>query len=74
MSGGMRATRDLVARMQTTRGMKIDEAKAYLANKLKIGVMDLMDPLIMTEPRQGLGTVTPLPGGIKGNEAKFWMA
>jgi dimethylamine--corrinoid protein Co-methyltransferase len=74
--GGMRGAGDLVARMQMSRGMRIDEAKAYVANKLKIGVMDLTDPVIMTELRQelGLGTVTPLPRGIKGIEAKFKTA
>ncbi len=74
--GGMRAAGDLVARMQMSRGMRIDEAKAYVANKLKIGVMDLTDPVIMTELRQelGLGTVTPLPGGVKGIEARFRIA
>jgi len=72
----MRGAGDLVARMQMSRGMRIDEAKAYVAGKLKIGVMDLTDPVIMTELRQelGLGTVTPLPGGVKGIEAKFRMA
>lgn len=74
--GGMRGAGDLVARMQMSRGMRINEAKAYVASKLKIGVMDLTDPVIMTELRQelGLGTVTPLPGGVKGIEAKFRMA
>ena len=74
--GGMRATGDLVARMQMTRGMRIGEAKAYVASKLKIGIADLTDPVIMTELRQelGLGTVTPLPGGAKGIETKFRMA
>jgi dimethylamine--corrinoid protein Co-methyltransferase len=47
-----------------------------VANKLKIGVMDLTDPVIMNEVRQdlGLGLITPLPGGVKGIEAKFRMA
>ena len=74
--GGMRAAGDLVARMQMSRGMRIDEAQAHVANKLKIGVADLTDPVIMTELRQelGLGTVTPLPGGVKGIEAKFRIA
>ena len=52
--GGMRAAGDLVARMQMTRGMKIDEAKAYVADKLSISVSDLTDPVIMTEIRQDL--------------------
>ncbi len=30
--GGMRTAGDLVARMQMTRGMRIQEAKAYVAN------------------------------------------
>ena len=74
--GGMRGAGDLVARMQMTRGMGINEAKTYVANKLKIGVMDLTDPVIMNEVRQdlGLGLITPLPGGVKGIEAKFRMA
>ena len=32
--GGMRAAGDLVARMQIARGMKIDQAKKYVADKL----------------------------------------
>ncbi len=74
--GGMRAAGDLVARMQMNRGMRIDEAKAWVANQLKIGVTELTDPVIMTELRQelGLGTVTPLPGGGKGIETKFRIA
>ena len=74
--GGMRGAGDLVARMQMSRGMRINEAKATVANILKIGVMDLTDPIIMTEVRQdlGLGLVTPLPGIAKGIEAKFRIA
>ncbi len=74
--GGMRAAGDLVARMQMTRGMRIQEAKAYVADKLKIGISDLTDPVIMTEIREDLrlGDVTPLPGCAKGIEAKFRIA
>ena len=74
--GGMRAAGDLVARMQMTRGMKIDEAKAYVADKLSIAVCDLTDPVIMTEIRQDLeiGTMYPLPGCAKGLEAKIRIA
>lgn len=73
--GGMRAAGDLVARMQMTRGMKINEARKYVADKLKVSVADLTDPVIMTEVRDdlGLGTITPLPGCLKGIEAKFRM-
>ena len=74
--GGMRAAGDLVARMQMTRGMKINEAKAYVAGKLGISVADLSDPVIMTEVRQDLeiGYINPLPGCAKGLEAKIHIA
>ena len=74
--GGMRAAGDLVARMQMTRGMKIDEAKAYVADKLSISVSDLIDPVIMTEIRENLeiGSMNPLPGCAKGLEAKIRIA
>jgi len=73
--GGMRAAGDLVARMQMTRGMKIDVAKAYVADKLKVSVSDLTDPVIMTEIREDieLGTMNPLPGCAKGLETKIRM-
>ena len=74
--GGMRAAGDLVARMQMTRGMKIDDAKAYVAEKLSISVSDLSDPVIMTEIREDLeiGSMNPLPGCAKGLEAKIHIA
>ncbi len=72
----MRAAGDLVARMQMARGMKINEAKAYVAGKLGVTVLELTDPVIMNEVRTdlGLGVITPLPGLAKGIEAKFNMA
>ena len=74
--GGMRAAGDLVARMQMSRGMRIQEAKKYVADRLRIAVSELTDPVIMTEVREDLqiGAVTPLPGCAKGIEAKFRMA
>lgn len=74
--GGMRAAGDLVARMQMTRGMKIQQAKKYVADKLGISIRDLTDPVIMTEVRDDLqiGSMTPLPGCAKGIEAKFRIA
>ncbi len=74
--GGMRAAGDLVARVQMTRGMKIDEAKAYVADKLSISVSDLTDPVIMTDIREELeiGSINPLPGCAKGLEAKIRIA
>jgi len=72
----MRAAGDLVARMQMARGMRIQEAKAYVAGKLGLAISDLTDPVIMTEVREDLqiGAVTPLPGCAKGIEAKFRIA
>jgi dimethylamine---corrinoid protein Co-methyltransferase len=74
--GGMRAAGDLVARLQMTRGMKIEQAKQYVAGRLKIAVADLTDPVIMTEVRQDLqlGTMSPQPREARGIEAKFRMA
>jgi len=74
--GGMRAAGDLVARMQMTRGMRIQEAKTYVADRLGIAVSELTDPVIMSEMREDLqlGAVTPLAGCAKGIEAKFRIA
>jgi dimethylamine--corrinoid protein Co-methyltransferase len=74
--GGMRTSGDLVARMQMSRGMRIKEAKEYVADKLGVSVIDLVDPVAMTEIRQdlNLGLTTPLPGYAKGIEAKFNIA
>jgi dimethylamine--corrinoid protein Co-methyltransferase len=74
--GGMRAAGDLVARMQMTRGMKIDAAKAYVADKLKVSLDDLTDPVVMNEVRQDLqiGVMSPQAGDAKGIEAKARMA
>jgi hypothetical protein len=74
--GGMRAAGDLVARLQMTRGMKIAEAKKYVADRLKISVADLSDSVAMTEVRQDLqlGTMSPQPKDARGIEAKFRIA
>jgi dimethylamine--corrinoid protein Co-methyltransferase len=74
--GGMRAAGDLVARMQMSRGMKINEAKQYVAGKLKVSISDLTDPVAMTETREDLqiGAIMPLPGCAKGIEAKIRIA
>ncbi len=74
--GGMRAAGDLVARMQMTRGMKIQEAKEYVAGKLKVSVSDLTDPVTISEVREDLrlGSINPLPGCVKGIEAKHRIA
>ena len=74
--GGMRTAGDLVARMQMSRGMRTDEAKAYVAEKLGISTLELVDPIVMSEIREELniGLVTPLPKRAVGIEAKFRIA
>ena len=46
--------------MQITRGMRLREAKAYVAERLGIGPSDLSDSLMMTDVRRqhGLGRIT----------------
>jgi dimethylamine--corrinoid protein Co-methyltransferase len=53
--GGIRAAGDLVARMQMTRGMRLKEAKAYVASKLGVTPFDLGDPAVMTDVRNEFG-------------------
>jgi len=53
--GGMRTAGDLVARMQMTRGMRLGEAKRWVADRLHVAPIDLSDPLVMHEVRGGLG-------------------
>jgi dimethylamine--corrinoid protein Co-methyltransferase len=74
--GGIRTAGDLVARLQMTRGMKIREAKAYVADKLGISVMDISDPVVMSEVREDLniGMVNAVPRAAKGMDAKFRIA
>ncbi len=74
--GGVRTTGDLVARMQMSRGMRLGEAKAYVAEKLGVSVEDLTDEVVMGEVRQdlGLGRVHAVAGEPKGMEAKFRIA
>ena len=75
--GGMRAAGDLVARMQMTRAMRLEQAKQYVAERLGVSTRELSDPLVMHEVRheRGLGlipvqelTYPDEPGSI---EAKF---
>ena len=70
--GGMRTAGDLVARMQMTRGMKINDAKKYVAAKLGVSVSDLCDPLKMREIREKhrIGMIQSTSGMPKGIEAK----
>ena len=48
----MRTAGDLVARMQLNRGMRIDAAKSYVADKLGVSVPDLADSVTMAELRE----------------------
>ena len=74
--GGMRTSGDLVARMQMTRGMKIGEAKKFVADKLGVSVDELNDAVLMAEIREDLkiGGVYSSMGSPKGIEAKHHIS
>lgn len=74
--GGIRTAGDLVARMQMTRKMRINDAKAYVADKLKVSPAELSDVHVMREVREELdiGIITSVPGCAKGIEAKARIA
>ncbi len=57
----MHTAGDLVLRMQLSKGMKIDEAKKYVADKLGITIEELCDPTTMAEIREDLGLGLQLP-------------
>ncbi len=48
---GLRAAGDLVARLEMTKGMKLADAKRFVAGRLGVAVRDLSDPLVMHEVR-----------------------
>jgi len=74
--GGIRTAGDLVARMQLSRKMRLDEAKQYVAGKLGVSVMDLCDSTVMRRLREELdiGVITAVAGAAKGLEAKARIA
>jgi dimethylamine--corrinoid protein Co-methyltransferase len=74
--GGMRTAGDLVGRVQLAKKLRIKEAKKYVADKLKVGVDELSDPVIMSEVRTdlGFGIMMPLGNTPKGLECKFNIA
>ena len=49
--GGIRTAGDLVARMQMSRGMRLEEAKEYVAGRLGCTVRDLSDSYAMEQIR-----------------------
>lgn len=74
--GGLRTAGDLVAWMQMTQKMKISAAKAYVAEKLGIEVIELTNEDVMRPIREqlGLGLVTSVAGSPKGIRAKRRIA
>ena len=74
--GGIRTAGDLVAWMQLIKKMKIAEAKQYVAEKLGVGIADLVDEEIMRQLRDdlGIGTITSVAGSPKGIRAKINIA
>jgi len=78
--GGIRTAGDLVARMQMSRGMRLEEAKKYVAGKLGCTVRDLSDSYAMEQLRgeKGLGRILDHsnlhPGEPNAMYAKFRIA
>ena len=74
--GGIRTSGDLVAWMQLTKKMKNAEAKDYVAQKLGIGIADLVNEEVMRQVRENLdiGVITSVAGSPKGMRAKLKIA
>jgi len=74
--GGIRTAGDLVAWMQLIKKMKLAEAKKYVAKKLGIDLLDLINEEVMRELREdlGIGTTTSVAGSPKGIRAKLKVA
>jgi dimethylamine---corrinoid protein Co-methyltransferase len=78
--GGMRTAGDLVARLQMSRGMRLPEAKRYVADRLGCSVRDLSDSYAMEQLRGELGLGRILdhsnlhPGEPNALAAKFRIA
>ena len=70
--GGIRTAGDLVMWMQMTRKMRLPEAKKYVAKKLKVAPLDIVDECVMRDVRQdlGIGTITAIAGVPRGIAAK----
>ena len=70
---GIRAAGDLVARMEFSKNMRVNDAKDYVAKKLGVSTMDLSDEYVMRELREelGIGVITSVAGSPKGYAAKM---
>ena len=53
--GGVRTAGDLVLRMQLAKKMRIDQAKAFVAEKLNVSIEELNDVVVMSEVREDMG-------------------
>jgi len=73
--GGIRTAGDLVARM-VLKGMKLNQAKEYVAQKLGCQVIDLSDSAKMKEIRESLdiGTTLDRKHAANGIAAKMKIA
>jgi len=77
---GLRTAGDLVARMQMTRGMRLEEAKVFVAGRLGVSTRELSDSVVMREVRGelGIGGISDLEdegvGDASAMEAKFNIA
>jgi len=71
--GGIRSAGDLVARMQFGKNMRIKDAKEYVAKKLDLDVLDIVDEFVMRDLREelGIGSCTGIPGAPRGIAAKM---
>ena len=74
--GGIRTAGDLVAWMQLIKKMKLPEAKIYVAKKLGIDLLDMVNEEVMRQLREdlGIGTTTSVAGSPKGIRAKLKIA
>lgn len=75
---GIRTAGDMVMRLQLSKKMKINEAKAYIAEKLNVTVDELADVITMTELRAekgfGLGSIEACAERNVGMASKFKIA
>ena len=76
--GGIRTAGDLVMRMQLAKGMRIKDAKQYVADKLGLTPLQICDITTMAELREdrgfGLAHFEPCAESNIGMEAKFRIA